>query len=141
MKTTARWKSALALGLLICSTSLFAASADDEDEKKCIKPKFRDFSPVEKSEVAPGSKISFHVSPNADPAHITAEAHAIKMKLDVKDRKTFIDVSGQLPEELSNSFARISIHAKAAEGDCVGNDGWLIKVKAKDGEAATPAVK
>lgn len=139
MYKISHWKGALALCLLVSSTSLFAVTPEDEEDKKCIKPKFRDFSPAAKAEVNPGSEISFHVTHNADPASIGAEAKTIKMKLTVRDRKTFYEAHAALPEELSNSYARISIHAKAAEGECVGHDGWLIKVNPKAGEVAAPA--
>jgi len=136
MKITTTWKSAVALGLLIVSTSLLAVTPDEEEEKKCIKPKFRDFVPEAKAEVNPGSEIGFHISHNADPLHITAEAKGLKLDVKVRDRNTFYEAHAQLPAELSNSFARINVRAKAMEGDCVASDGWLIKVKPKDGEAA-----
>lgn len=136
MKTITSWTSAVALGLLVVSTSLFAVTPDEEEEKKCIKPKFRDFVPEAKAEVNPGSDIGFHISHNADPLHITAEAKGLKLAVKVRDRNTFFEAHTQLPAELSNSFARITVRAKAMEGDCVASDGWLIKIKPKAGEAA-----
>jgi hypothetical protein len=142
MKTTTSWKSAVALGLLVVSTSLFAVTPDDEEEKKCIRPKFRDFVPEAKAEVNPGSEISFHISHNADPLHITAEAKGLKLAVKVRDRNTFFEAHAQLPAELINTFARINVQAKAMEGECVAHDGWLIKIKPKNGDAvplAAPA--
>lgn len=136
------WNSALALALLLTSTSLLAVTPAEEEEKKCIKPKFRDFSPAALTEVAPGSEISFHVTHNAEPTSIGAEAKNIKLNVDVRDRKNFFEVHAKLPNDLSNSFARVSIHAKPLEGDCRGQDGWLLKIKPRDGETApspTPA--
>lgn len=139
MTSSARWKYLLLLGLLTLSTAASAITPEeDERDKKCIKPKFRDFSPADKAEVAPGSPMGFHVSHTADPASIAAEAKGHKIKLNVKDRKTFYEVTGSLPSELSNTFARISLHAKAAEGECMSGDGWLIKIKAA-GENAVAA--
>ena len=133
------WKSALTLVLLMSSTALFAVTPDEEEEKKCIKPKFRDFSPAAKSEVAPASEITFHVTHNANPDSIGAEAKMIKLQTQVRDRKTFYEVHAQLPSELSNTFARINIHAKPVEGECLGQDGWLLKIKPKDGETSPTA--
>ena len=128
-------KSLLALGLLIVSTSIFAVTPAEEEEKKCIKPKFRDFAPATQSEVAPGSDISFHVSYNADPTKIGADAKGQKLPVNIKDRKTFYEVKSQLPKDLVNTYVRINTHAKAQEGECIGQDGWLLKVKAQEGEA------
>lgn len=142
MTTSTRWKSLLTLALLICSTSVFAVTPDEEDEKKCIKPKFRDFAPEAKAEVSPGTEVVFHVNRQAEPTSIGAEARGIKMKLDVRDRKTFYEVHSKLPAEIVDGFVRISIHAKGLEGNCIGQDGWLIKIKPGDGQpAAAPTGK
>lgn len=140
MNIKSSWKSALALTMLLSSTSLFAVTPDEEEEKKCIKPKFRDFSPATKSEVDPASEISFHVTHNANPESIGAEAKSIKMVTTIRDRKTFYEVHAKLPGDLSNSYARINVHAKPAEGECLGQDGWLLKIKPKPGEVQPAAV-
>lgn len=136
MNKPTHWKSILALGLLVFATSVFAATPDEEErDKKCIKPKFRDFAPEAKAEVDPGAEITFHVSHNAEPSTIGAEAKGQKLAVNVKDRKTFYEVKSRLPGDLKNSYARISIHARAAEGECIGQDGWLIKIKGEGSEA------
>jgi hypothetical protein len=129
MQTTSPWKSVFFLGLLVISTSVLAVTPDEEEDKKCIKPKFRDFAPEAKAEVNPGSDITFHVSHNSEPSTIAAEAKGVKMKVNVKDRKTFYEVKTNLPTELRGTFARISVSARALEGECIGHDGWLIKIK------------
>ncbi len=138
MQTTSSWKSVFFLGLLVVSTSIFAVTPDEEEDKKCIKPKFRDFAPAAKSEVIPGSEITFHVSHNTEPNTIGAEAKGQKMKVNVKDRKTFYEVKTNLPAELRNTYARISVHARGLEGECIGHDGWLIQIKG-DETAVTAA--
>ncbi len=129
-------KTSLTVGLILFSTSIFAVTPDEEEDKKCIKPKFRDFAPVSHSEVSPGSDLSFHVSHNADPTKITADAKGQKLTLSVKDRKKFYEVKSQLPKDLTNTFVRINTHAKSNEGECIGQDGWLLKILATGSEAS-----
>ena len=75
MKLSQFWKNAILLLTVLTFTPIaFAASDDDEFEKKCFKPKFRDFYPADKSEVAPKSAISFHINHLADPLHVKASA-------------------------------------------------------------------
>lgn len=137
MKASIFHNRILTIALLVVSASAFAVTPEeDEIDKKCIKPKFRDFAPPAKAEVDPGSELSFHVSHNADAPTIGAEAKTQKMAVSVKDRNTFYEVKAKLPADLKGTFARISIHARAADGECVGHDGWLIKIK---GDGSTPA--
>ena len=51
------------------------------------------------------------------------------MDLDIQNRKTYIQVKTKLPPSVGEGFARIHVTARAEEGDCVGQDGWLITVK------------
>jgi len=128
MKSTFVWKSALLLVTLIFSQTVLAITPAEETEKKCIKPKFRDFAPAPKSEVAPETEISFHINRYADPDHIAATAKKIPMKVEVNDKQTFYYGTAKLPAELREGFARIHIEARSTEGDCIGQDGWLIKI-------------
>ncbi|MDD2759478.1 MAG: hypothetical protein PHH11_04200 [Methylomonas sp.] len=134
MKTRNAWNSVLLLTTLIFAQAATAVTPAEEAEKKCIKPKFRDFTPAHNSEVAPESTISFHINRNVDPLHVSASARKIPMAVEVVDKKTFYYVSAKLPKELTEGFARIHIEAKAAEGNCIGQDGWLIILK--DGASA-----
>jgi len=136
MKLSNLWKSAFLLTILLGAQAAMAVTPEEEAEKKCIKPKFRDFSPAPKSEVMPESEISFHINRHADPNHIKASAKTIPLKLTVADKKTFYYVKAKLPAELTEGFARIHVEAKAAEGECIGQDGWLIKVKGQGAAAA-----
>ena len=139
MKSTIACKSALLLTTIIFAQSALAITPAEETEKKCIKPKFRDFVPEQKSEVAPETEISFHVNRYADPEHVAASAKKIPMKVEVTDKQTFYYVTAKLPAELKDGFARIHIEARSTEGDCVGQDGWLIKIV--DHELASDATK
>jgi hypothetical protein len=60
------------------------------------------------------------------------------MDLAVLNRKTYIEVKTKLPASVGEGFARIHVTAKAEEGECAGQDGWLITVKDPN-SAATPA--
>lgn len=137
MKLSNPWKHAILLILLAFGQNTLAETPAEETEKKCIKPKFRDFSPAHKSEVAPESEISFHIRHNADPLHVGASAKKIPMKVEVEDKKTFYYVTAKLPAELRNGYAHIHVEAKSAEGDCIGQDGWLLKIS----ETAPAAAK
>lgn len=127
---------------MLAGMAMFAGGAmaygSDSDEKKCKKPRFRAFEPVHLSEVDPETEISFHVSNWADPTTITAEARKVPMEVDVVDKMNFFVVTAKLPASISGKYARIHVTAKADDGRCLGQDGWLLKVKkAKTG--AEPA--
>lgn len=129
MKLSRLWKYSILVCSMLFVQTVFAETPAEETDKKCIKPKFRDFAPADKSEVAPESKITFHINRYADPLHIAASAKKIPMKVEVNDKKTFYLVTAKLPKELTDGFVRIHIEAKSTEGDCIGQDGWLIKVR------------
>ena len=135
MQASKSLKTLLTVGIVLFSTSIFAVTPDEEEDKKCIKPKFRDFAPANHTEVNPGSELTFHVSHNADPTKITADAKGQKLTLNIKDRKIFFEVKSQLPKELNSPFVRINTHAKSNEGECIGQDGWLLKIKTPASEA------
>lgn len=144
MKRSKRWLNLLMLGTVVFSSAALALTPEEEERlKECKRPKFRDFVPEQKAEVDPGATLSFHVSHNADPLSITAEARGEKLKLDVVDKKTFYFAKAALPQ-LAPGFARIHVMAKSAESKvesgCWGQDGWLIKIKGEvPAAAANPA--
>ena len=138
MKLTKYWKSIVFISAFVFTSTALAVTPAEDDEKECKKPKFRDFIPAAKSEVPPESEISFHVSRGSDPHSVTAEAKAEKMTVKVQDKVAFLLVTAKLPASLREGFARIHVTAKAAEGVCAGQDGWLIKIKGEE-KAATPA--
>lgn len=129
MKLAKCWKSAVLIGAVILTQSAFAVTPEeDEDKKDCKKPKFREFVPAAKAEVRPESELAFHISRGADPHTITAEAKGEKVELTIRDRISFLTATGKLPATLRDGYARIHVTARAVDGGCLGQDGWLIKV-------------
>ena len=119
--------------LFLVVTMAFAGQAmavkpNEEEPKECKKPKFRDFEPAHKAEVAPESEISFHISKGSLLTSVTAEVRGEPIALEVTNRKTYIVAKSKLPASLRDGYARIHVTAKAEEGDCLGQDGWLVKV-------------
>ena len=129
MKVSNTWKTVFLLSTLIFNQTAFAETPAEEAEKKCVKPKFRDFTPAHQAEAAAGSDIIFHINRHADPLHVKATAKNLPIQIKVVDKKTFYYVTGKLPTELQDGFARIHVEAKGNEGDCKGQDGWLVKIK------------
>ncbi|QWF69593.1 hypothetical protein KEF85_09385 [Methylomonas paludis] len=129
MKTPINWKRIILISTLIFSSTAWAVTPDEEDEKVCKKPKFRDANPGHLAEVAPESQISFHASRGTDPGSVTAEAKGEKLTVTVTNKVTFLLVNAKLPATLRDGFARVHVTAKAADGGCLGQDGWLLKIK------------
>ncbi len=96
--------------------------------KACAKPKFSEYLPVENSEVAVGSNFSFNASANTHPNSIKVAVKGLPVKVTVKLKNAGnYEVSGVIPRELNDTFARISIDAEA-DSSCNGGGGWLIKI-------------
>ncbi|MGR8930858.1 MAG: hypothetical protein ACU836_09470 [Gammaproteobacteria bacterium] len=138
MKIQHAWKSAFFIVTLLFAHTALAITPAEELEKKCIKPKFRDFSPKPRSETLPEAEISFHMNRMGDPNHVIATAKKIPMKVEIVDKANFYVVNAKLPAELKNEFARIHIEAKSVEGDCIGQDGWLLKISGGADGAVAP---
>ena len=139
MKFAKSWKSVILVSAVVFTNAALAVTPDEEDRKECKKPKFREFFPAPTTEVLPESEISFHISRDADILHISATAKGEKLPLDIKHRVTRIEVKSRLPASLREGFARIHVTAKAADGECIGQDGWLIKIKGADEPVAAVA--
>lgn len=140
MKLANCWKTAVLISAVMFASTAWAVTPAEEEEKECKKPKFRDFVPEAKAEVPPESEVSFHVSRGADPHSVTAEAKGEKMDVNVQDKTTFLKATAKLPASLRDGFARIHVTAKAVDGGCLGQDGWLIKIG--NGEkGATPVTE
>jgi hypothetical protein len=132
MKPQKSWKSILLIAaILFASTAHAVKPGEEEDKKDCKKPKFREFFPEPKAEVLPESEISFHVSHGAEPHTVTVDVKGEKVPANVVDRKSFLVVTAKLPAYIQDDYARIHVTARVApvEGGCMGQDGWLIKVK------------
>ena len=115
--------------LLIFSTTLWAyGGGSSSSTKACIKPKFTEFSPADKSEVAAKSVISFVASEDANPESIKVTAKELPVALTItpENEGSFL-VTGNLPETLKDTFARISISAEG-HNKCKGTGGWLVKI-------------
>ena len=141
MKLTNYLKSAVFIGAMVFTVSALAVTPDEDDRKECKKPKFRDFAPAHQAEVPPESELSFHISRGADPNAVTVEVKGEKVPVKVNNRVTFMVATAKLPASLREGFARIHVAAKAADGECVGSDGWLIKVAPAGGAVAAPAAQ
>jgi hypothetical protein len=140
MKSQKSWKSILVIIAILFAGSAHAVKPGEDDDKKiCKKPKFREFFPEAKAEVLPESEVSFHVSRGAEAHTITAEAKGEKMHVNVTDKISFLIVTTKLPPSVQDDYARIHVTAKAVEGGCIGEDGWLIKVKPATIAADKPA--
>ncbi len=132
-----------ALAVLLSSSAAYARYEDET----CKIPKIRNFEPAEHKkgepvpEVAAEGEIAFYVSYVADPTTIRAVAKKkYQLKLVVDDRKPYYRVSANLPPELNGKYVRIDIYAKAQSGECVGKDGWLVKVKKAAETVETEAI-
>jgi hypothetical protein len=112
--------------MAIFAETVVAYSADT-DKAQCKKPKFRKFKPPHKSEVAPGTEISFHVTHVVEPESIKVTAKKIPVDIAVEDKNAFYSVKGKLPESLQGTYARISIKAGTETG-CKEQGGWLLKI-------------
>jgi hypothetical protein len=114
----------------------------------CKTPQFRDYYPPERIqnqpfvEVEPESQIAFKVIGSIDPKAIRVFAKKIVLKPTVVNRTSFFQVTATLPAELRSGFARIDLIAQADKGECIGKDGWLIKIKkAIESDAHEPITK
>ncbi len=141
MKIIKSLTTTIILGAVFFSGSAFAYNAGNTDDR-CIAPKFKTFSPPEKTkdtpvpEVEPEAEVGFTVSGTADPTTIRAVAKDQPLKLDIIDRKSYYQVKARLPAVLNGKYVRIHLKVKAQKGECITKDGWLIKVK-KTTEVAT----
>ncbi len=123
--------------LLVLGTVSTQAYEIPQEEKVCKKPKFRTFEPEHLSEVLPESEISFHVSNWADPDTIEVTARKVPLTVDVINKNVFYVVKAKLPPSLHGTFARIELRARAKEGRCLGQGGWLLKIKEKTAEESS----
>ncbi len=115
----------------ICSLSLFSvqvfAYGSSSSAKSCVAPRFDQFVPVEKTEVAPHSKFSFQTSPDTD-------IKSLKVSIKEQPVEVFIDshgqnhtVSGIVPANFKSTYVRITISASGLNG-CQASGGWLLKI-------------
>ena len=93
----------------------------------CSKPRFTDFVPADKSEVASGSQFSFRASGNTHPETIKVTVKGVPAVIEVgpKSPGTSVTVHGSLPAELKDTYAKILIEAQS---NCKGSGSWLVKI-------------
>ena len=117
------------IGLLLMNNAVWAyGGGGSSSTKACAKPKFSEFIPAEKAEVKPGSDFSFVASANTYPGtlKVTVKDQPITLSVDDKNGTAF-KVSGKLPKDLTDSYARINITGEGAN-KCKGSGGWLVKI-------------
>jgi len=131
-------KSIVLTVVMLANSAAFAYSPD-ELAKECHKPKFTDFTlseykAPEQHQVAPESEFSFKV-----PAWTSTDS----IKLSIKDKaiaftiesnSSFHKVNAKLPAEYTGKFVRLNARAKANEGTCHEETGWLLKIADKAAE-------
>ena len=90
--------------------------------------KFSKFTPANNSEVAPKSEFSFVASTATTPNSIKVTIKDLSVPIAVTQKSDGFQVTGNLPDAIKGTFAKIRITAKG-DNHCEANDGWLVKVK------------
>lgn len=123
-------KIALCVILLIvtCDFAFAYGGSPQSSARACSKPKFSQFTPVDKSEVTANSEFSFLASAqtNPDSISVTIKDQPIAISITPKNQTGFT-VTGKIPAAMKGSFVRIKIAAEGPNG-CKGGDGWLLQV-------------
>jgi hypothetical protein len=123
-------KNALCLLLLmtVAGGAWAYGGSSNSSVRACTKPKFSEFTPADKSEVAANSSFSFMASAqtNPDSISVTIKEQHVAISITPKNQAGF-EVTGTIPETVKSSFARININAEGPNG-CKGSNGWLLKV-------------
>lgn len=95
----------------------------------CPEPKFAEFDPPSGVEVSPGSKFSFLAwSVLPETLEVTVKGQPVAVEITPKGANYL--VSGTLPPELKDTFARINLSGYGP-GRCQGTSGWLVKIRAQ----------
>lgn len=113
--------------VLMTAASNCWAYGSSSSTKSCDKPRFSDFNPPEKSEVPVQSAFSFIASGVSDPNSIKVTVKNQPVEIALDDKGSVYQVTGNLPESLSGTYARIAISADG-RNRCKGTGGWLIKI-------------
>ena len=94
---------------------------------KCQKIRYSNFKPKHKEEAAPGSAFSFTASKEALPNSIRVKIKKTKVDVKVEKKGEYYKVTGRLPADLENTFARIAILGNAVM-ECETKGGWLVNI-------------
>ena len=112
----------------IAANHAWAYGGGSSSTKACTKPKFSEFKPEEKAEVAANADFSFVASPITHPDSIKVSIKDLPTEVNITPRNEGgFEVTGKLPTTLTNTYARISITAEGTNR-CKGSGGWLVKV-------------
>lgn len=123
--------------LLISTTSTVYAGASGHaghtagssgSASSCMKAHFSRFSPPNLTEVAPGTEFSFVVENAQKTQQIKAVVKGQPVQLSFEDKETFFVAKGQLPADLKNTVARISVKVESPITRCDAENGWLVKI-------------
>ncbi len=122
------WFVVLTIVLIIPMQDIFAYGSGGSSKTTCKKPGFSGFSPPHLAKVSPQSEFSLLVTGKVQPEsiHVTVKKQAVDV--DVKKQGSKILVTGQLPDSIENTYARINVSAKTTQ-NCKGSDGWLVQVE------------
>ena len=103
------------------------AYGSSSSTKACTKPKFSEFVPADKAEVAAQSEFSFTASAATYPESIKVTVKKQPVAINVTETNGSYRVTGKLPGSLRGTYARIAIDAEGPS-QCKGNGGWLVKI-------------
>jgi hypothetical protein len=114
--------------LTIITSNVWAyGGSSSSSQKACTKPRFSEFVPADKAEVAAQSAFSFTASPPTYPESIKVTVKDQPVDVKVTPKAQGFQVTGTLPDKLKGGYARININAEGHNG-CKGNGGWLVKI-------------
>jgi hypothetical protein len=113
--------------LTIFSTNLLAYGSSSS-KKACKKPKISQFTPIHLSVVAPQSEFSFKASALTNPESVQVNIKKLPVSVTVKEEGNAYLITGSLPAELQDTYARVSINATGTNG-CKATEGWLLKIE------------
>lgn len=116
--------------LLIIPGTVWAYSDGGVMPAVTCMAKFSKFTPANNSEVAAKSDFSFFASAATSPNSIKVAIKGQSIPVTVTPKNEGFQVTGQLPDSIKGTYAKIAITAKGPN-QCEGSDGWLVKVTEK----------
>jgi hypothetical protein len=94
----------------------------------CVKAHFTEFTPVHLATVAPHSAFSFYAYNIEKPEQIEVTIKSQPVAITTENRGNFYRIVGNLPADLKDTPARISIKYTAKMVKCNADDGWLVTI-------------
>lgn len=111
-----------------CGNAFAYGGSPQSSTRACTKPKFSQFTPADKSQVAANADFSFLASAQTNPDSISVSIKDQPIAISISPKgQTGFEVTGKVPESVKGAFARIKINAEGPNG-CKGSDGWLLQV-------------